>query len=162
MISCDRLHRLREASLGLLQELLARLAEEFAADLVELRREAFLGLLERRQLLLERPLALLLRSLERSEITDGSAVGVTLLHDFIELEAKILDGLLGAGAVAARVQPAERGTHEQGDDDERDNGRIHDRDSPGNRTANSRRAGTDAQAGLERDPIGRIRCPSAR
>src|SRR5881628_1026793 len=60
----DRRHRLSELLASLLEEGLAGIAEQLARDLVELRRQALLGVLQRLNLLSKALLALLLRGLE--------------------------------------------------------------------------------------------------
>ena len=127
----DRRHRLRELLARLFEEGLARVAEQLVRDLVELRREALLGVLERFDLLLERFLALFLRSPQRGELIAGSAVRVALLDHLVELQPQVFDGLLRAGGLAARPQPAERTADDERHKTQYNGGRVHDRDSPG-------------------------------
>ena len=98
---------------------------------MELGGQALLGFLEARDLLLERALAFLLGSLERSQLANRRAIRIALLHHLVELKPQTIDRLLGAGTLAAADQPADQSADSKGDDSYSNDGRIHDRDSPG-------------------------------
>src|SRR6185369_9952328 len=108
-----RLHRLGEAALRLIEELLARLAQELAADLMELRGKAVLRLLQRRDLLFEGAFPLLLGGPQRRKLLHGAAIRVAFLGHLIELKAQVLDRLLRPGGLAARPQPTDDSADQQ-------------------------------------------------
>src|SRR5207253_3740490 len=110
---------LAEAVVGTFEELLLCRLEELSADFGKLGGKRLLRLDHFLQTFVEPLFAFALRGLQRGELTDRRVIRIALLDDFIELEAKVLDGLLRPGRVAACPKPADDSADQQAQEDER-------------------------------------------
>src|SRR5439155_26745892 len=75
------------------------------------------------------PLAL--GGFKRRELRDRVPIAVALLHHLIELQAQGFGHLLAGSGRMAADQPADESPDREADENESNDGRVHDRDSPG-------------------------------